>query len=230
METTLVEQEKIDQLLTEILHLNGGPYSGTSWEAVQKFNIYEEGTQFKMFPDDMNLSQVYAALTVYSKNAMDFAQHHPEQNEPLLMDVYNLVNLEETARFRNNAFPFTEENFSYKNELAVFPAGLAEKASRGELSLEGLDNENIRHEWTVKTGKRIFLRFLFEFGQKIKDHICDFYDSHKKESEDLVKEINKILLVRAGMFSQSIWIPVAGFIAVLLVKKGLDKFCEGKMV
>ncbi len=230
METTRIEQEKIDQLLYEINNLNGGPYAGISWEALRKFNSYEEGTQFKMVPDDMELTQLYAALAVYSKNAMEYAHQHPEQEEEQLMDVFSLVNLEETARFRNNAFPYTDPGFSHKDDLAFFPGDLAQKASEGNLSIQGLDNDKIRHEWTVKTGKRIFLRFLFEFGQKIKDHVCEYYSSHEKESKDLVKEINRILLVRAGLFTESIWIPIAGFIAVLLVKKGLDKFCGGEMV
>lgn len=230
METTRIEQEKIDQLLYEINNLNGGPYKGASWEALQKFNSYEEGTQFKMVPEDMELTQLYAALSVYSKNVMEYAQQHPDQEEDQLMDVFNLVNLEETARFRNNAFPYHDAGFSYKDELAFFPADLAWKAAEGNLSVEGLNNEKIRHEWTVKTGKRIFLRFLFEFGQKIKDHVCEYYTSHQSEPKDLVKEINRILLVRAGLFTESIWIPIAGFIAVLLVKKGLDKFCGGTMV
>ncbi len=187
-------------------------------------------SQFRMVKDDMDLTQLYAALAVYSRNAMKYAQLHPEEKEPLLMDVFTLVNREETARFRNNAFPYEDEGFSYKNELALFPTDLAQKAAEGNPSVYGLDNENIRHEWTVKTGKRIFLRFLFEFGSKIKDHICEYYDSHEGESKDLVKEINKILLVRAGLFTESIWIPVSGFITVLLVKKGLDKFCSGTMV
>ena len=114
----------------------------------------------------MDLTQLYAALSVYSKNAMEYAQQHPEYKEAQLMDVFTLVNLEETARFRNNAFPYNDDGFSYKDELAFFPGDLAQKAAEGNLSVEGLDNEKIRHEWTVKTGKRIFLRFLFEFGKK----------------------------------------------------------------
>jgi hypothetical protein len=229
METSRIEQEKIDQLLYEINNLKGGPYEGPSWHALKQFNSYEEGTQFKMVPGDMELTQLYAALAVYSKNAMEFAQQHPEQKEVELMDVFSLISLEETARYRNNAFPYTDAGFSYKNDLAFFPGDLAQKASQGNLSIEGLDNEKIRHEWTVKTGKRIFLRFLFEFGQKIKEHVCEYYTSHENESKDLVKEINRILLVRAGLFTESLWIPIAGFIAVLLVKKGLDKFCKGEI-
>jgi len=230
METTKVEQEKIDQLLYEINNMSGGPYIGASWHALQKYNSYEEGTQFKMVADDMNLTQMYAALSVYSKNAWEYAQQHPEHKEAQLMDVFELVNLEETARFRNNAFPYNDQGFSYKNELAFFPGALAQKAEEGNPSVEGLQDEKLRHEWTVKTGKRIFLRFLFEFGQKIKDNVCDYYVSHESESKDLVKEINRILLVRAGLFTQSLWIPVAGFIAVLLVRKGVDRFCKGIMV
>jgi hypothetical protein len=230
METNRVEQEKIDQMLYDINNMSGGPYTGVSWHALHKYNSYEEGTQFKMVADDMNLTQLYAALSVYSKNAMEYVHQHPDQKDPLLMDVFTLVNREETARFRNNAFPYSDEGFSYKSELPFFPADLARKAAEGNPSVEGLDNDKIRHEWTVKTGKRIFLRFLFEFGNKIKDHICEYYKSHETESKDLVKEINRILLVRAGLFTESVWIPIAGFIAVLLVKKGLDKFCEGTMV
>jgi len=230
METTRVEQEKIDQMLYEINNMSGGPYTGVSWHALEKFNSYEEGSQFKMVKDDMNLTQLYAALSVYSKNAMEYTQQHPEQKELQLMDVFTLVNREETARFRNNAFPYNDEGFSYKKELALFPGDLAQKAAEGNPSVEGLDNEKIRHEWTVKTGKRIFLRFLFEFGNKIKDHVCDYYKSHESESKDLVKEINRILLVRAGLFTESVWIPIAGFVAVLLVKKGLGKFCKDTLV
>jgi hypothetical protein len=223
METTRVKQEKIDQMLYEINTMSGGPYTGVSWHALEKYNSFEEGSQFKMVPDDMNLTQLYAALSVYSKNALEYAQQHPEEKDPLLMDVFTLVNREETARFRNNAFPYNDEGFSYKKELGFFPGSLAQKAAEGNPSVEGLDNEIIRHEW-------IFLRFLFEFGNKIKDQLCEYYKSHENESKDLVKEINRILLVRAGLFTESVWIPIAGFIAVLLVKKGLDKFCSGTMV
>jgi hypothetical protein len=217
-------------MLFEISKMGGGMYTGASWHTLDKYNSYEEGAQFKMARDDMNLTQLYAALSVYSRNSMEYAQQHPEQKEPLLMDVFTLVNREETARFRNNAFPYNDQGFSYKNELAFFPADLARQAAEGNPSVKGLDNEKIRHEWTVKTGKRIFLRFLFEFGNKIKDPVCKYYNSHESESKDLVKEINRILLVRAGLFAESVWIPVAGFIAVLLVKKGLDNFCKGTMV
>jgi hypothetical protein len=230
METTRVEQEKIDQLLHEINAMSGGSYEGVSWHALEKFNSYEEGSQFKMVKDDMNLTQLYAALAVYSKNALDYTRQHPEQKDLLLMDVFTLVNREETARFRNNAFPYSDEAFPYKRELAFFPTDLAEKAAGGNPSVKGLDNVKIRHEWTVKTGKRIFLRFLFEFGSKIKEHVCEYYKTHEGESKELVKEINRILLVRAGLFTESIWIPIAGFIAVLLVKKGLDAFCKGTII
>jgi hypothetical protein len=230
METLRVEQEKIDQMLYYINNMGGGPYNGVSWHALERYNLYEEGSQFKMVKDDMGLTHLYAALSVYSRSVMEYVQHHPEQKELLLVDVFTLVNREETARFRNNAFPYNDKDFSYKNELALFPGDLAQKAAEGNPSAEGLNNENIRHEWTVKTGKRIFLRFLFEFGGKIKDPICDYYKSHVTESKDLVREINRILLLRAGLFTESVWIPIAGFIAVLLVRKGLDKFCEGTMV
>ena len=230
METTRVEQEKIDQLLYEINNLNGGPYTGASWEALQKFNSYEEGTQFKMVPEDMELTQLYAALSVYSKNAMEYAQQHPDQKEDQLMDVFNLVNLEETARFRNNAFPYNDAGFSYKDELAFFPGDLARKAAEGNLSVEGLNNEKIRHEWTVKTGKRIFLRFLFEFGQKIKDHVCEYYTSHRKRIQRPGEGNKQDPPCKGRTFYRKFMDPIAGFIAVLLVKKGLDKFCGGTMV
>ena len=92
METTRVEQEKIDQMLYDINIISGGPYTGVSWHALEKYNSYEEGSQFKMVKDDMSLTQLYAALSVYSKNAMEYAQHHAEQNDTLLMDVFTLVN------------------------------------------------------------------------------------------------------------------------------------------
>ncbi len=78
METTRVEQEKIDQMLYNINNMSGGPYTGVSWHALEKYNLYEEGSQFKMVTDDMDLTQLYAALSVYSKNAMEYAQQHPE--------------------------------------------------------------------------------------------------------------------------------------------------------
>ena len=43
METTRVEQEKIDQMLYEINNMSGGPYTGASWHALEKYNSYEEG-------------------------------------------------------------------------------------------------------------------------------------------------------------------------------------------
>jgi hypothetical protein len=58
METTRVEQEKVDQMLCEINNMGGVPYIGVSWHALQKYNSFEEGTQFKMVADDMNLTQL----------------------------------------------------------------------------------------------------------------------------------------------------------------------------
>ncbi len=43
METTRVEQQKIDQMLYEINNMSGGPYTGISWHSMQKYNSYEEG-------------------------------------------------------------------------------------------------------------------------------------------------------------------------------------------
>ena len=162
-----VHQRLVKKLVTQADAILPGPYAGMSWRELQRFGAYEEAG-FKLTKEDMLLTQHYAGLAVLCKLLHDYLASHPRTDGEWFEKIINEMSAEEkNAWYGPTAFPYDSENFPFLAELEKFPKGLVENAERGTPSVKELANPAIRHEWTVKPGKKLLLKFAEKFKDVI---------------------------------------------------------------
>ncbi|OGO18555.1 MAG: hypothetical protein A2Z15_08915 [Chloroflexi bacterium RBG_16_50_11] len=176
---------------------------------------------------DKYLTQLYAGLTVLSRDIHQYLSEYPRDDGNLFENVITAVSGEERLRYGSGAFPYNDSYFTHKIELSSFPTDLAKKAAEGNPNIESLGNANIRHEWTVKVGKKLFLKF----GEKFKSVICGKDGPHEQLENKLLNQATlPAAIVSAiltnGFSTATFWYPLAVYIALLLVKTGLKTYCE----
>jgi hypothetical protein len=225
-----IDEKRLRSLINKAESFTGpAPYAGVSWRDLERYNRYEEpASGFVMTAEDMPLTQLYAGLAVLSRDIHLYLGKSARKDAAFFRDIVNAVNAEERKRYGATAFPYDDPNFPYKAELKSFPKELTLKAIRGKPTLAPLGNNAIRHEWTVKAGKKLLLEFLSKAGPKFKGEICGA-DGLKVESDErkLTIEIAKLALVSIGI-TAALWYPLAACLAEILVKRGLNLYCESK--
>jgi hypothetical protein len=200
-------------------------WSGLSSRRLQETGVYEgEGLSLKK--EDLPLGQLYAGLTVLARDMHDYLSQNPRSDSMNFEEIVTEVRLEDRAWYRQGAFPIYEGQ-----DVSQLPTGLAAKAATGDPTVRGLGEPAIVHEWTVKPGKKLFLKFVAKFGSKLKETICGKEGPYEQFNKGLLGQKSLPTTIAAsiltvGFSSATFWYPLAIYIAILLVKAGLKTYCE----
>jgi len=228
-----IDEKRLRSLINKVDSFTGPkPYAGVSWRDLERYNRYQEpASGFVMTAEDLPLTQLYAGLAVLSRDIHLYLAKSARKDTALFRNIVSAVNAEEKKRYGSTAFPYDDPQFPYQAELKLFPKGLALKAIRGKPTLAPLGDNAIRHEWTVKAGKKLLLEFLTKAGPQFKSGICGtdglYYKFFKIESDEmkLTVEIANLALGSFGI-ATALWYPLAACLAGILVKRGLNLYCE----
>jgi hypothetical protein len=224
---TELNERVLNRLIRRVASLEGPrSYTGVSWRDLQRFGSYTE-PGFELTETDMKLTQVYAGLAVLTRDLHNYLAQSDDEDAALVQEVIAEIKAQEQRRYGPVAFPYDDPAFPYKGELEKFPQGLAARAAAGEPTVNGLGEPRIVHEWTVKAGKRLFLKF----GEKFKVVICGENGPYELFEKDLLKQselpvaiVAQILV--AGLSTATLWYPLAVYIGLLIVRTGLKTYCE----
>ena len=214
-----MDHEIIQSLLTEI---NGFPPDRSYWIHDEK--ILEEGFYFegglRFEKEVLENGQIYAGLSVLTRDMYSYLKSHPQDDATLIEDIVHQVFAEET--YGDQSFP-KYVGLPYE----TLPTQFASVAAAGQPNITDLGSRDIVHEWTVKPGKRLFLKFRAKFKETIcgKNGPYEMFQDNLGQS-DLPKKIVEAILLSGVISPATFWYPLAVYIAILLVKTGLKTYCE----
>jgi hypothetical protein len=208
-----------------------GPYSyiGVSYRDLRRYqNFKEEGLE--LTKEDIQLTQLYAGLSVLSSA---YFKERKTARADKFIDLIQQVHEEDVKRYHANAFPYdNEKEFPYPNELKTINSFLNENLSSEQPSLEILKHPEIRHEWTVKPGKKLFQKFLKATNRKLKKIICE-KDSgllnkvkNGGDEKDVIKEVLLVALPLLGI-PWGKFLSIGVLLSTILVTRGLNLYCKG---
>lgn len=169
--------------------------------------------------EDRPVIHLYAAAGVVARDLDLFLKTHPNEPRDFFATVIAPTIEEDQLRFPNTTM------FG-KEPPQPIPEGFAQSAALGELTLAGLDDPGIIHEWTSKPGKRIYKKF----GEKFRDTICGADGPYEQLEGKIGPVVAPGLIVQSvitsGLSVATFLIPLLVLFAVILVKTGLKTFCE----
>lgn len=214
METLLEEIERFVPVAVPTGHM---------MRQITEAGFYEEqGLRFTS--DDLALGQLYAGLAVLSRDMYHHLTFHPRQDADLFMQVIAYVNAVECTLYGDQAFPYYEGL-----PVADLPDNLAVSLLDEHPNMAPLGHRAIVHEWTLKPGKRLFVRF----GAKLKETVCGRGGPYMQFKKGLLgkAELPAVLvtsILTAGFSSATFWCPLAVYLSLLFIKAGLKTYCESE--
>jgi len=107
------------------------------------------------------------------------------------------------------------------------PGELTERAAEGNPDVTPLGNPEIEHEWFMGPGEE----FLNRFGKKFRETICGPGGPYEQFEDGLIgqEQLPQVIvttLLASGFSGGAVWIPMAAYVGLLLVKAGLKTYCE----
>lgn len=188
---------------------------------IKEMGFFEEG-DLRIEIEDYAVGQLYAGLAVLARDMHQYLSQNPRDDAALFEEVITLVHTEERRIHGDKAFP------NYVGlPVDDLPAQLAFAAARGMPTVAPLGNRDIVHEWTLKPGKRLFIKF----GTKFKETICGQDGPYEQFNNGLLGQAAlprtiTVTILAAGFSPATFWYPLAVYISILLVKTGLKTYCE----
>lgn len=174
--------------------------------------------------DDLDERQLEAGLGVILKDTLQYLFTAPRSDDVLFRELVNDVIAEE----QKTKTP-AQHRLIYVDPNDPVPTGIVASVVKGERDLSSLRNPEIQHEWTIYPARK----FLKKFNAKLKKNICGrngVYGQFKKNmlgQADLPTAIAATIVT--GHFSPAaVWYPLAAYVGLLIVKSGLDTYCEKK--
>lgn len=222
-----IDQHTLQQIAATVDNFPTTKWHGLSADEVQRSGSYtENGLTFVR--EDLPLGQLYAGLTVLCRDMYFYLDKNPRDDSAVFDEILSQVIARERSKYGTSAFPeYTTLPIRIEPPL---PLGLAARFDEGATDVEPLGNPQIVHEWTSKPGKRIAAKFV----ERARPVICDpngiyslFHDK-KVEKKDRVTSVAEAILVGALTSSATIWYALVVFVAAIVVKLGITRFCEGK--
>jgi hypothetical protein len=152
IERTWMPTDQPDRLLASAIKKAEsleGPYAyaGVSWRDLERYNRYEDlASGFVLTEEDRKLTQLYAALSVYTRDVFHALSAEPRADAAAFLEVVASISDDERRRYGTEAFPYDDPAFPHRRELAAFPKDLAVLAGPGRDVLSALSRGEIRHE------------------------------------------------------------------------------------
>jgi len=216
-----MDERLVKNLVKRVEKLPPAFPAGSMSRNIQEYGSYEElGLTFT--DEDYKVGLYYAGLAVLARDMHQYIAEHPREDAGLFAEVVSAVHDVESTRYGDGAFP------NYANLPATsLPTGIAAAADAGKLAILPLGDPAIVHEWTTKTGKRLFVKF----GAKFKIVICGPHGPYVQFNNGLVGQaalpttiVGAILA--AGFSAATFWYPLAVYLSLLLIETGLKTYCE----
>jgi hypothetical protein len=171
--------------------------------------------------------QLYAGFAVLAKDMEEYLTQ-----VVVAADDESKAIQETSATFREvvaEVESFKPKDLSALRQDSTLPTGFAKQARRGKASVDSLLDSAIDKPWTITLGQE----FWHEFANRLKANICGphgLYAAVKKGQESKVAApVALITAVLEGSHSYStLWYPLAVYVGLLIVRTGLDVYCEGE--
>jgi hypothetical protein len=200
-------------------------YTGVSWKDLQRYNYYKE-ENLELTKEDIGLTQLYAGLAVLARevgNEAGLAQ------DALLKEVIGHVRQDEKSRYGDQAFPYDSPRFPYPADLDFIEKVMAGRKARAVPNLQFLQYPQIRHEWTVKVGKKLYEAFFQQIAPHFRGFACgkEGMLAQLKAGGDEVEVVKTavIYLLSKGLVSNDLAAIVVVLVAIL-VRRGLKLYCK----
>ena len=219
--------QQLDLLVSAASELLGpGQYAGTSWRDLYRFDEFTQavGTpaELRFNSVDMTAMQAYAALAVWTRAVI------ADGSSTTINGIAANVAALERTLYGSQAFPYGEDAAKSGVLDAAFPDSAALMADPLE-ALIRLSSDSLRHEWTVKPGKRLYEALVLRLPAAARRVICEpnglltRYES-RKDAVEIAKELS--LLFVAALGHEVLLLPLCVTAAVIMVHRGLESFCE----
>jgi hypothetical protein len=200
--------------------------SGGIVRDIHRYGSYQEkGLEIK--PEDMKLSIYYAGLAVLCRDMYEYLPMLPEEDATLFKEILSSVIAEDQELYSVAAFPYTNPDFPFKDLWSQLPEGMAASAAKGSPTIKQLGHRDIVHEWTLKPGMRLFHKFALKF----KKTVCGKNGPYEQFKKGLIGKADMpqaiaTAVISAGFSPATFWCPLAVYISILLIKTGLEMYCE----
>lgn len=203
-----------------------GAYVGVSYRDLARYHRFENAREGLTLDErDAEITQLYAALAVLVRAGMT----SPDVTRAIqwVNDSGTAVALAERPLYGTSAFPYDAGGFPYPDQLQLLPdAGTLADLGIPEL-FRALQSPAIRHEWTVKAGKRLFVELSNRIERVTRSRICAntglFGTGGHDAWLDVAKEVALALATTYGFDGRLS--PIAATVAVILARRGLKEFC-----
>jgi len=209
MEPTMshVDEHVLQNLIDEI--------SVFSTQYVAGFGRYQRGLDEELTEEDIDLFQKYAGLAVLIRDMDQYLKKRKRRDDGAIFERI----LQPLIKINKENYP--AQTIFRPRPQTELPGGFAKAAAKGEPMVKGLDDPTIVHEWTVKPGKQFFLTLAGE----LKEIICK---AHKEAMDGLrdPRVVVAVSMLCSGFSPDTFWYPLVAFLAVLIVIRGLDSFCD----
>lgn len=208
-------------LREDILQSLAEELSSHNTTSVHGFSYWRRGLDPELSREDGPLFQLYAGLAVLVRDMNHLIEENPKFENPLFNEIVKPIIEDNRARYPKTTL------FQSKTKVEL-PRGIAASSVDGRPNLQSLADSDIVHEWITKPGKQIFNGF----GVKFHKMICGkggIYDQLRKgilPPALLAVEISKQILSE-GFSAETLWYPLAVYIATIIARKTLEKYCEG---
>jgi hypothetical protein len=164
-----------------------------------------------------------AGLGVILKDTLQYTLTAPRTDDLLFKELISQVIAEEL----NDKTSPPQWRLLYVDPSDPVPTGIVAAADQGKFNMKPLKQSGIIHEWTVYPARR----FLERFKVKLKKNICGKGGPYEQFKNGLVGQAGMpttiaTTILTAGFTVAPVWYPLAVYVALLIVRTGLDVYCE----
>ncbi|MGC3991462.1 MAG: hypothetical protein QM796_17610 [Chthoniobacteraceae bacterium] len=181
-------------------------------------NLTIENTLSQIQTDSRDL--LTAGLAVLAKDYAAYLKSIPRTDANTFERVFREFEQEETASYGGSPY------FETPSQTGI-PSGFAQQADSGTVDVTSLNDPSIEHEWTRIPGDRLLRRF----GKEFRGVICGSDGPHEQFQKGLLGQATlprtiAASILTAGFAGATFWTPLAVYIALLVIKAGLQTYCN----
>lgn len=212
-----------------------GSFAGVSTRDLARHGFYQEpGLEFTR--DDELSFQLYSALSVYCSKIEEDVMELPSQHP--LRAAFEGAAASDVVRYPADPFPFSGSNSDHRRVLDPLVGDLRALALSNPVgAMERLGQPSIRHEWTVKPGKRIYTKLIEGISslmvsgtsQTLHEAICGPTGLRQTMEEhgdaiDVAKDLGLLVLAVLGI--DQLLLPIAATVTVIVFRRGFNVYCN----
>jgi len=173
--------------------------------------------------DGVDKQLLEAGLGVILKDTLQYLMTAPRTDDSLFKELISQVIVDELKD--KNTPP--EWRLLYIDPNDPVPTGIVAAAAQGKFNMKPLKHKGIIHEWTVYPAQK----FLKRFQANLKKNICGKGGPYMQFKNGLLGQAAMpttiaTTILTAGFSTATFWYPLAVYAGLLIVRSGLDTYCE----